>query len=378
MVTMNSAAQRAGPLKGLRVVEFAAIGPAPHCTMLLADLGAEVLRIDREGGNGVPNPVLDRGRPSIVLDIHLPEHQARALDILDHADVLIEGFRPGVMERRGLGPEIVMSRNPRIIYGRMTGWGQTGKLSQSAGHDINYIALTGALAAMGAPGSPPPPPLNLVGDFGGGSLYLAVGILSALWERNRSGQGQVVDAAIVDGVASMLSIFAGLIPQGAISLDREQSMLSGAAPFYRCYLCSDGRYVAVGPVEPKFYVQLLDKIGAPAELLARQYKTDAWTADSQMLASLFITKSRDQWCDLLENTDVCFAPVLTFDESAQHRHATDRGTYKLIDGAMHSVPAPRFSRTPGAFCDGRLPVTADEILERWRKPDSVRKAGGVP
>ena len=239
---------RSGPLCGLRVLEFAGIGPGPHCAMLLADMGAEVLRIEREGGNGWPNPVVDRGRKTLTLDIRSVAGRERCLALAAGADVLIEGFRPGVMERLGLGPDELMARNPRLIYGRMTGWGQSGPLAKAAGHDINYIALTGALAAIRGDSGPAIPPLNLVGDFGGGSLYLAVGILAALWERERSGQGQVIDAAIVDGVSSLMTFFAGLLPSGRIDLQRERNPLGGAAPNYRCYRCADGREIAIGPL----------------------------------------------------------------------------------------------------------------------------------
>jgi alpha-methylacyl-CoA racemase len=236
---MPGAATEGGPLTGLRVLEIVSIGPGPHCAMLLADLGAEVIRFDRPGGNGWPNPVVDRGRDSLVVDIREDAGRELCVAAAEKADVLIEGFRPGVMERLGLGPEVLLERNPRLVYARMTGWGQTGPLANVVGHDINFIALTGALAAMAPAGSPPRPPLNLVGDFGGGSLFLAFGIMAALWERNRSGAGQVVDAAIVDGVSSLMTMFAGLIPSGAISIDPERGVLNGAAPFYRSYRCAD-------------------------------------------------------------------------------------------------------------------------------------------
>jgi alpha-methylacyl-CoA racemase len=242
-----------GPLDGLRVVEFASIGPGPHCAMLLADLGADVQRIDWPGGNGWNNPVVDRGRAALTIDIRTAEGRDRSLLIIDKADVLIEGNRPGVLERLGLGPDTALARNPRLVYGRMTGWGQDGPLARAAGHDINYIALTGALAAIGRPGEPSVPPLNLVGDFGGGSMFLALGILAALWERGTSGEGQVVDAAIVDGVCSLMSMFSGFVSSGTISMDRRLNPLGGAAPFYRCYTCKDGREISVGAIEPHFY-----------------------------------------------------------------------------------------------------------------------------
>ena len=347
---------RQGPLRGLRVLEFAGIGPGPHCAMLLADLGAEVLRIEREGGNGWPNPVVDRGRKRLTLDIRSDAGRERCLALAENADVLIEGFRPGVMERLGLGPQPMQARNPRLVYGRMTGWGQDGPLARSAGHDINYLALSGALAAIGTPGGPAMPPLNLVGDFGGGSLYLAFGILAALWERERSGQGQVVDAAIVDGVSSMMSFFAGLLPGGRISLERERNLLGGAAPHYRCYRCADGREIAIGPLEPQFLAELLRRIEAPAELLAGCADPANWPEQGRQLAELFARKTQAEWCALLEGSDACFAPVLSLAEAAQHPHMRQRGVYRDIDGVLHAAPAPRFSRTPGAIRDS-LPAS---------------------
>lgn len=346
-----TATPRQGPLLGLRVLEFASIGPGPHCAMLLADLGAEVIRIEREGGNGWPNPVADRGRKRLTLDIRTEAGRERCLTLAEGADVLIEGFRPGVMERLGLGPEQVHGRNPRLVYGRMTGWGQTGPLAKSAGHDINYLALTGALAAIGGREGPPLPPLNLVGDFGGGSLYLALGIMAALWERERSGLGQVIDAAIVDGVSSMMSFFAGLLPSGAISLQRDRNLLAGAAPHYRCYACADGRDIAIGPLEPQFFSELAQRIQAPDNLLQDVWDPDRWAAQGEHLAALFASRTQADWCELLEGTDACFAPVLTLEEAAQHPHMQARGVYRDIDGALHAAPAPRFSRTPGAIRD---------------------------
>ena len=343
----NHSEPRQGPLLGLRVLEFASIGPGPHCAMLLSDLGAEVLRIEREGGNGWPNPVADRGRKVITLDIRSDAGRERCLELAEGADVLIEGFRPGVMERLGLGPQDMQARNPRLVYGRMTGWGQTGPLAQSAGHDINYLALTGALAAIGAREGPAIPPLNLVGDFGGGSLYLAFGIMAALYERERSGKGQVIDAAIVDGVSSMMSFFAGLLPSGAISLQRERNLLSGAAPHYRCYTCADGRDIAIGPLEPQFYREFLQRLDVP-NLPENCADPEYWEAQSQQFAELFASRSRDEWCAVLEGSDACFTPVLELEEAAQHPHLQARGVYRTVEGVLHVAPAPRFSRTPGA------------------------------
>lgn len=347
----ENAQPRQGPLVGLRVLEFASIGPGPHCAMLLADLGAEVLRIERDGGNGWPNSVVDRGRKRLTLDIRSDVGRERCLALAENADVLIEGFRPGVMERLGLGPEQVRARNPRLVYGRMTGWGQTGPLAKSAGHDINYLAITGALAAIGGRAGPAIPPLNLVGDFGGGSLYLAFGIMAALWERERSDEGQVVDAAIVDGVSSMMTFFAGLLPSGKISLERDRNLLSGAAPHYRCYTCADGRDISIGPLEPQFFQELMQRIDAPASLRQGCADPADWQEQSAQLATLFASKTQADWCALLEGTDACFAPVLTLEKAAQHPHMQQRSVYREIDGALHAAPAPRFSRTPGAIRD---------------------------
>lgn len=365
---MTTGAARQGPLAGLRVMEFAGIGPGPHAAMLLANLGAEVLRIDRPGGNGYPNPIVDHGLSSLTLDIRTDQGRLKCLEIAPRVDVVIEGSRPGVMDRLGLGPEAMMQRNPRLIYGRMTGWGQTGPLADSAGHDINYIALTGALAAMGRMGEPAQPPLNLVGDFGGGSMFLVFGIAAALWERERSGKGQVIDASIVDGVASLMTFFGGLAPSGAISLERDRSLLGGAAPFYRCYMCADGKEIAVGAIEPKFYGELLSLLGADDSLRSTQLDPDTWPQTSEILAAIFATKTRDAWCALLEGTDACFAPVLTLEESAEHAHMKQRGVYLERDGYQHVAPVPRFSRTPGAIVSA---PSGKELLRRWSSASRV-------
>jgi len=361
---VNGETMRKGPLSGLRVLEFAGIGPGPHAAMLLANLGAEVLRVDRPGGNGYPNPIVDSAVSSLTIDIRTDEGRDRCLAIVEMVDVVIEGNRPGVMERLGLGPEVMMMRNPRLIYGRMTGWGQTGPLSHSAGHDINYIAMTGALAAMGRTGEPAQPPLNLVGDFGGGSLFLGFGIAAALWERERSGKGQVIDASIVDGVASMMTFFAGLVPSGALSLERDESLLGGAAPFYRCYRCADGKEIAIGAIEPKFYAELLTRISGHDGGCGDQNVPATWPQKSEQLAAIFAGKTRDEWCTLLEGTDACFAPVLTLQESFEHPHLRERGVYVMRDGYHHPAAAPRFSRTPGAI--ESAPV-GEELLRLWSR-----------
>ncbi len=362
---MSSLTNRPGPLAGLRVLEFVSIGPGPHCAMLLADLGAEVVRIGRPEGNGWANPIVDRGRHAITVDVRTDSGRDLCLEAAAKADVVIEGLRPGVMERLGLGPETMIERNPRLVYARMTGWGQTGPLAQTAGHDINFIALTGALAAIGPSTGSSVPPLNLVGDFGGGSMFLGFGIMAALWERERSGRGQVIDCAIVDGVASMMTMFAGLVPSGAISIDRGHSLLGGAAPFYRCFTCADGAEIAVGALEPKFYRDLVDRIGAPAEFRDGQYETGNWAERTKMLAALFAAKTRSEWCVLLDGTDACVAPVLTLAESQQNSHLKARQTYVEANGTFQAAPAPRFSRTPGKISAAG---SGEEMLRSWGVP----------
>ena len=359
---------RGGPLAGLRVVEFASIGPGPHGVMLLSDLGAEVLRIDRPGGNGWPNPIVDRGRHTLEIDIRNEAGRASVLEIVDHADVVIEGNRPGVMEGLSLGPSELLERNARLIYARITGWGQTGPLANTAGHDINYIALTGALAAITGTDGLPIPPLNLVGDFGGGSLYLVVGILAALWERERSGKGQVVDAAIVDGVISMMTMFAGSAAPANISLQPEKNLLGGRAPFYRCYECADGKYISVGSLEPHFYAELLSRIGAPNELVSQRDPAD-WPQVVTVLSRLFKQRTRDDWCELLQGSDACFAPVLTYEESLQNPHLMERLAYIEAAGIQQAAPSPRFSRTPASIGPSG---DATALIDRWRDSNNKK------
>lgn len=350
-----------GPLAGLRVLEFQGIGPGPHCAMLLSDLGADVLRIGREEGNGWPNPIVDRGRASAVVDIRSPEGQAFCFDAIAHADIAIEGFRPGVMERLGFGPEECLSRNERLIYARMTGWGQDGPLAKVAGHDINYIALSGALDAIGRAGAPATIPLNLVGDFGGGSMFLAVGILAALLERQKSGKGQVVDAAIVDGVSSLMTFFAGLASSGSISLERDKNLLSGAAPFYRSYLCKDGREIAVGPLEAKFFGEFTEKLGFRC-YNKMQNDSRFWKDLEKELERTFLQEDQAHWVELFDGSDACVAPVLTLAEAADHPHMSARNAYVMHEGVKQAAPAPRFSRTPAAIQpsgDGHA------MLSRW-------------
>jgi alpha-methylacyl-CoA racemase len=339
--------QSQGPLSGLRVLEFAGIGPGPHVAMLLADLGAEVVRIDRPGA-AATNPVVERARHRLAVDLKSDAGRAQVLAAAAHADVLIEGFRPGVMERLGLGPAELLEANPRLVYARMTGWGQEGPLAQAAGHDINYIAITGALSAVGKTGEAATPPQNLVGDFGGGSMYCAFGIMAALYERERSGKGQVVDAAIVDGATSLMSFFFGVRHVPHLSTKRGKGMLGGAAHFYRCFVCADGKEISLGSIEPHFYAEMLAKSGAPQELAEGQMNPANWDAYAEQLAALFLTKTQAEWCSLLEGSDACFAPVLDIEEARNHPHMQARGAYLEHDGIWHTAPAPRFSRTPGA------------------------------
>jgi alpha-methylacyl-CoA racemase len=353
----------AGPLTGLKVIEFSGIGPGPHVAMLLADLGAEVVRIDRPGA-GVANPVVERARHRLALDLKSEEGKAQCLAAAASADVLIEGFRPGVMERLGLGPDALLKANPRLVYARMTGWGQDGPLAHAAGHDINYIAITGALSAVGKAGETATPPQNLVGDFGSGSMYCAFGIMAALYERERSGKGQVVDAAIVDGATSLMSFFFGVRGRPFITTERGKGMLGGAAHFYRCFTCKDGREISLGSIEPQFYAEMLAKAGAPEELTQGQMNPANWDDYADKLAVLFATKTQAEWCDLLEGTDACFAPVLDLDEARSHPHLKARGTYLEHEGEWHPAPAPRFSRTPGA-----VRSSADDgadVIARWQ------------
>ena len=340
-----------GPLSGLHVIELASIGPGPMCAMLLADLGADVLRIDRTEASGLGVPVnkkfeiTGRNRRSVALDFKQAAGRDAALRLIDKADVLIEGWRPGVAERLGLGPTECHARNPGLVFGRMTGFGQSGPLAQAAGHDINYIALTGALHAIGGAGKPVPP-LNLVGDYGGGALYLAFGIMSAIFERSKSGRGQVVDAAMVDGAASLMSIFHGLFAAGRWDpAQRSANLLDGGAPFYDTYETADGRHVSLGALEPKFFAELVQRVGLDQKFVARQYDKALWPELRAAIAAAFLSKTRDEWSALLEGTDVCFAPVLSLDEVQDHRHATERVSYIRIDGVVQPAPAPRFSRS---------------------------------
>jgi alpha-methylacyl-CoA racemase len=341
---------QSGPLLGLRVVEFAAIGPVPFAAMLLADMGADVVRVTRPGAAALDKrDIVERGRRVAVLDLKAPAALESALDLIEHADALLEGFRPGVMERLGLGPDVALARNPRLIYGRMTGWGQTGPLAAAAGHDIDYIALTGALHAIGEAGRAPVPPLNLLGDFGGGALYLIVGVLAALLEAQRSGRGQVVDAAIVDGAASLLTFIYAAIARGAWRDERGSNLLDGGAPFYTTYRCADGEYIAVGALEPQFHEVLIARLGLDQEAFKDRLNPESWPRLRQILQQTFAQRTRREWRDLLEGTDACFAPVLALGEAAAHPHMAARKVFNAIDGVACPAPAPRFSRTPSTL-----------------------------
>lgn len=336
------------PLDGVRILEFAGIGPGPFSGMILSDLGADVVRIDRPGVSpqGV-GAVTGRGRRSVALDLKKPEDRATALDLVAKADALFEGFRPGVMERMGLGPDVAHQRNPALVYGRMTGWGQTGPLAQAAGHDINYVALSGALAAMGRPGAPPPPPLNLVGDYAGGAMFLIVGLLAGLLQARATGRGCVVDAAMTDGAALLMALFHDLSTAGLWSETRGANLLDGAAPFYDAYECADGRFVSIGSIEPQFYALLLEKTGLDQDpAFANQYDFPNWPTMKAKVADVIRQKSRAEWMAIMEGTDVCFAPVLSMAEAPDHPHNIARNTFLTIDGQRQPGAAPRFSGTP--------------------------------
>ena len=338
-----------GPLAGLRVVELQGIGPGPFCGMMLADMGAEIIRVDRSAavGSGARTAdVLARGRKSIAVDLKNPQGVETVLKLVETADVLLEGFRPGVTERLGLGPDVCLERNPKLVYGRMTGWGQTGTMAHAAGHDINYISLSGVLHAIGEPGSRPTPPLNLVGDFGGGGMLLAFGIVAALYERGVSGKGQVIDAAMTDGSALLMNSIFGLMGQGVWNQNRGSNLLDGGAHFYGTYETKDARFVSIGSIEPQFYALLLEKTGLDQDPeLAKQMSRDDWPKLREKLAAVLATKTRDEWDEIMLGTDICYAPILNFDEAVAHPHNQARNTFVASADIVQAAPAPRFSRT---------------------------------
>lgn len=378
-----------GPLSGLKIIEIAGIGPGPFAAMMLADMGADVVRVDRAGsvvGGDPDNPpadVLNRGRRSIGVDLKNPDGVETLLGMVERADALIEGFRPGVCERLGFGPDVCLARNPRLVFGRMTGWGQDGPYAQMAGHDINYISLAGALEPIGRAGERPMPPLNLVGDFGGGGMFLAFGVVCALLEAQRSGEGQVVDAAMVDGSAVLMTMFHAFRAMGIWEDRRGSNLLDTGAYFYEVYETSDGKYVSIGSLEPQFYAELVGKLGLDPGELPRQNDKSQWPEMKERFAALFKTKTRDEWCDLLEGTDACFAPVLSMGEAPQHPHNAERDTFTERNGVVQPSPAPRFSRTkaeiqrPPAFPGQHT----DEVLSEWGfAPHDIaklREAGAI-
>jgi len=370
-----------GPLDGVRIVEVAGIGPGPFAGMMLSDMGAEVLRVDRaqsvRGGDPSqppPDP-LARGRRSVGLDLKHPDGLAALLRLVEGADGLIEGFRPGVMERLGAGPDVCLERNAKLVYGRMTGWGQEGPMAHAAGHDINYIALAGALDPIGPKGGKPVPPLNLVGDFGGGGMFLAFGMACALFEARGSGQGQVVDAAMVDGASTLMAFIRGLQAMGVWREERGANMLDGGAHFYDTYETSDGGYVSIGSIEPQFYAELLDKAGLSDESLPGQMARDEWPAMKERFEALFKTKTRDQWCEIMEGSDICFAPVLSLSEVPNHPHNVHRASFVDVGGTQQPAPAPRFSRTaPAAPAPAAHPGEhTDAALADWGFSESERE-----
>lgn len=351
-----------GPLAGLRVIELTGIGPGPFCGMMLSDMGAEVIRVDRIGGRGGrPKDVLARNRRSIAVDLKDPRGVESVLKLVETADALFEGFRPGVTERLGLGPEDCMARNPKLVYGRMTGWGQEGPMAQAAGHDINYIGLAGALHGIGRAGERPVPPLNLVGDFGGGGMLLAFGLVCALLEARSSGEGQVVDAAMVDGAATLMSMFFSMGASGAFSDQRGTNLLDGGAHFYDTYETRDGKHICLGSIEPQFYALLVEKAGLDSERFAAQMDAARWPEYKAELVEVFKSKTRDEWCAIMEGTDVCFAPVLSIFEAPEHPHSKARNSFVEIDGVVQPAPAPRFSRSAGSVQHGARQPGEDTV-----------------
>ncbi|WP_218628273.1 CaiB/BaiF CoA-transferase family protein [Variovorax sp. dw_954] len=378
-----------GPLSGVRVLELPAIGPAPFCGALLADMGADVVRIDRAASIDLGTPVpphfdfYNRNKRSVALDLKARPAVDAALQLARHADILIEGFRPGVAERLGLGPVECLQVNPRLVYGRMTGWGQDGPLAQAVGHDINYLALSGALHCIGEKGRPPVPPLNLAADLGAGAMYLAVGVLAALAEARASGRGQVVDAAMVDGLANLMSAFSAFRQMGEWTADRGENIVDGGAHFYGTYETSDGKYIAVGAIEARFYRALTDAMGLDAEALPPQNDRSTWASMREIFEAIFRTRTRDEWVDVMAGRDACFSPVLTLDEAPAHPHMQARAVFSRFDGVLHPSPAPRFDRTPGGLRRG-APAAGEqsaEVLEEWGVEasaiDALRASGAM-
>jgi alpha-methylacyl-CoA racemase len=372
-----------GPLRGVRVIELAGIGPGPFCGMLLADLGADVVRVERPGGGLTVVPwerdPLNRNKRSVAVDLKQPDGVETVMSLVERADILFEGFRPGVAERLGIGPEHCWARRPQLVYGRMTGWGQDGPLSQAAGHDLAYIALTGALHAIGDAGNPPQVPLNLVGDLGGGSLYLAVGMLAALLEARASNQGQVVDAAIVDGAANLMTMLYGLRANGAWNDARGTNLIDGGCPYYSVYETSDGKYMAVSALEPKFYAEFVKRLGID-EPLAAQHDRSRWPHLREHIAGRMRTRTQAEWVEVFGASDACVAPVLDMEDAPAHSHLAERHTFVNAFGMVQPAPAPRFTRTPGAV---RTPpptpgsTSVEDVLSEWKDEDGVDRANKV-
>lgn len=352
-----------GPLAGVRIVEFEGIGPVPLAAMILSDMGADIVRLQRPGARDAGAPVLDRGRRLVGLDLKSDAGREAALVMLDKADALLEGFRPGVMERLGLGPEVVHARNPKLVYGRMTGWGQSGPLSARAGHDLNYISLTGALHAIGPAGSPPPPPLNLIGDYGGGAMFLVAGVLAGLVRAKAGGPGDVVDVAMTEGTINLLAMFHAFLAAGRWRDEREANLLDGGTPFYRCYECADGGYVAVGCLEPQFFAACLAGLALdPADW--RQFDMARWPVMAEAFATTFKTRNRDDWAAHFADTDACVTPVLSFAEAPRHPHNAARGSYVEAGGVTQPAPAPRFAGGVPALRPAET-VSVEDALTRW-------------
>ncbi|MFV0492734.1 MAG: CaiB/BaiF CoA transferase family protein [Pseudorhodobacter sp.] len=369
---------RRGPLSGIRLIEMAGIGPAPMCGMVLSDLGADILRIDRPTPSdvGIKRPMetnfILRGRQTIRINLKTDAGRALVLRLLREADGMFEGFRPGVMERLGLGPDPALTANPALVYGRVTGWGQAGPMAHMAGHDLTYLALTGALAAMGRKGELPPVPLNLIGDFAGGALFLAVGMLSALVSARKTGCGQVVDAAIVDGVATMLSSVNGLRQAGVFRTEAGTNILDGGAYFYDIYRCADGGYVAIGPIEPKFFADFIQRLGIDISALPPQADDARWPEGRAFLAGVFATRARDAWTQVFAGTDACVAPVLSIEETFHDPHLVARGTFQEIDGRPQATPAPRFDKTPPDIPHAPINARAEDALADWLPAGEIR------
>ncbi|OUX41016.1 MAG: carnitine dehydratase [Proteobacteria bacterium TMED261] len=376
-----------GPLEGVRVVELQGIGPGPFCGMMLADMGAEIIRVDRSSAVGQKASATDflaRGRKSIAVDLKNPEGVETVLRLIDGADALIEGFRPGVTERLGLGPDVCLERNPGLVYGRMTGWGQNGSMASAAGHDINYISLSGALHAIGEKDRNPTPPLNLVGDFGGGGMLLAFGIAAALFEKQKSGQGQVIDAAMTDGSALLMNAVFGIMNTGHWNPERGTNLLDGGAHFYGSYRTKDDKHISIGSIEPQFYQLLLEKTGLANDAdLPKQMSRQDWPILREKLELIFLEKTRDEWDAIMLGTDICYAPILTLEEAANHPHNKERGTFEQSDGVIQASPAPRFSRTSPEMPEASTAAGADtdEILSgigaSAEEIESLRASGAI-